>query len=414
MLEVEFFGEVGTGTGPTLEFYTLLSRELQRRSLGQWRTEEVMEPAEEDQQRHGSQEPESPAPSEAGGVPPPTAAELVVAPHGLFPLPLAPFAPAEEVERRLRNFRLLGRVLAKSIQDGRLLDLPLSSAFHRLLLGKPLDIVDVASFDPALGSTLTSLRGVADAARALRAHGASAEEIEGLEVSGSKVEDLSLTFTLPGHPDWALCPGGADVLVTASNLAQYLDAVVDTLVGSGVGRQVEACRQAFQEMFAVESLRLFAEEELDVVLCGREERWDVAMLAENIKFDHGFTSSSPPVVAMLQLLSELVQEDQRAFLRFVTGAPRLPPGGLAALQPKLTIVCKHPTGNGVGGQGATAGETSFLEMRLRHCAGRCCPELDGCPDVKPPVVYPQAVCRSEGGLRWASVPLLQMAISRAQ
>ena len=27
-LEVEFFGEVGTGLGPTLEFYTLLSSEL--------------------------------------------------------------------------------------------------------------------------------------------------------------------------------------------------------------------------------------------------------------------------------------------------------------------------------------------------------------------------------------------------
>jgi E3 ubiquitin-protein ligase TRIP12 len=29
VLEVEYFGEVGTGLGPTLEFYTLLSREMQ-------------------------------------------------------------------------------------------------------------------------------------------------------------------------------------------------------------------------------------------------------------------------------------------------------------------------------------------------------------------------------------------------
>jgi E3 ubiquitin-protein ligase TRIP12 len=30
-------------------------------------------------------------------------------------------------------------------------------------------------------------------------------------------------------------------------------------------------------------------------------------------------------------------------LRFVTGCPRLPPGGIAALQPRLTVVRKHPS-----------------------------------------------------------------------
>lgn len=32
--------QVGTGLGPTLEFYTLLSHELQRRSLGMWRQDD--------------------------------------------------------------------------------------------------------------------------------------------------------------------------------------------------------------------------------------------------------------------------------------------------------------------------------------------------------------------------------------
>lgn len=37
VLELEYFGEPGTGLGPTLEFYTLLSHELQRRGLSMWR-----------------------------------------------------------------------------------------------------------------------------------------------------------------------------------------------------------------------------------------------------------------------------------------------------------------------------------------------------------------------------------------
>lgn len=39
-------------------------------------------------------------------------------------------------------------------------------------------------------------------------------------------------------------------------------------------------------------------------------------------------------------MGEFTPEQQHAFCRFVTGAPRLPPGGLAALNPKLTIVRK--------------------------------------------------------------------------
>ena len=46
---------------------------------------------------------------------------------------------------------------------------------------------------------------------------------------------------------------------------------------------------------------------------------------------------------LLEILSELDAADQRRFLRFVTGSPRLPPGGIAALQPRLTVVRKHPS-----------------------------------------------------------------------
>lgn len=42
----------------------------------------------------------------------------------------------------------------------------------------------------------------------------------------------------------------------------------------------------------------------------------------------------------LEIMGEFTPEQQRAFCQFVTGAPRLPPGGLAVLNPRLTIVRK--------------------------------------------------------------------------
>ena len=40
ILEVEYFEEVGTGLGPTLEFYSLVSKEFARRDLKIWRDDD--------------------------------------------------------------------------------------------------------------------------------------------------------------------------------------------------------------------------------------------------------------------------------------------------------------------------------------------------------------------------------------
>jgi len=37
LLEIQYDGEVGTGLGPTLEFYSLVSKEFQRADLEMWR-----------------------------------------------------------------------------------------------------------------------------------------------------------------------------------------------------------------------------------------------------------------------------------------------------------------------------------------------------------------------------------------
>jgi len=79
---------------------------------------------------------------------------------------------------------------------------------------------------------------------------------------------------------------------------------------------------------------------------------------DHIKFDHGYTAKSPPIVNLLQIMGEFTPEQQRAFCRFVTGAPRLPPGGLAVLNPKLTIVRKHPTIVNGGVNGSASAEAA--------------------------------------------------------
>lgn len=51
------------------------------------------------------------------------------------------------------------------------------------------------------------------------------------------------------------------------------------------------------------------------------------------------------LLQLLEIMQEFERDQRRAFLQFVTGTPRLPPGGIAALNPKLTVVRKVSLGS---------------------------------------------------------------------
>ncbi|KAG8368087.1 hypothetical protein BUALT_Bualt15G0008800 [Buddleja alternifolia] len=317
VLEVEYFGEVGTGLGPTLEFYTLLSHDLQKTRLGMWRSSSSSERQIDEGDR-----------------------DMIHAPLGLFPRPWPPSADisdGSQLSKVVEYFRLLGRVMAKALQDGRLLDLPLSAAFYKLVVGQELDLHDIVSIDSELGTTLQELQALVHRKEYLESMGNF--DIEELRFRGASVEDLCLDFSVPGYPQYILKPG--DVNVDMSSLGEYISLVVDATVGAGIMRQMEAFRSGFNQVFDISTLKVFSPNELDYLLCGRRELWKAESLVDHIKFDHGYTSKSPAIVNLLEIMGEFTPDQQRAFCQFVTGAPRLPPGGLAVLNPKLTIVRKH-------------------------------------------------------------------------
>ncbi|KAL5055633.1 hypothetical protein RYX36_036315 [Vicia faba] len=331
VLEVEYFGEVGTGLGPTLEFYTLLSHDLQKVGLQMWRSGSDQMDIDGDEKKKKSSE---------GNIA--RDGELVQAPLGLFPRPWPANAEASEgsqLFKVIEYFRLLGRVVAKALQDGRLLDLPLSVAFYKLVLGQDLDLHDILYIDTELGKTLQELNALVCRKHNIESIGGGyTGTVANLHYRGAPVADLCLDYTLPGYPDYTLKPG--DEIVDLNNLEDYISMVVDATVKTGITRQLEAFRAGFNQVFDVSSLQIFTPHELDYLLCGRREMWKTETLADHIKFDHGYTAKSPAIVNLLEIMGEFTPEQQRAFCQFVTGAPKLPPGGLAVLNPKLTIVRK--------------------------------------------------------------------------
>ncbi|CAL5388021.1 unnamed protein product [Camellia sinensis] len=328
ILEVEYNEEVGTGLGPTLEFYTLVSHEFQKSGLGMWREDHrLLLPTTSLQMEDED-------------------SRIVVSPCGLFPHPWSSTVSTSggmEFSEVISKFVLLGQVIAKSVQDGRVLDIPFSKAFYKLILGQELTVYDIHSFDPELSRALLEFQAVVERKRYLESVCGENSALKlNLCFRNTTIEDLSLDFSLPGYPDYILTSGPDPKMVNMTNLEEYVSLIVDATINAGVCRQMEAFKSGFNQVFPIKHLQVFSEEELERLLCGEREFWTQSNeLLDHIKFDHGYTSSSPPILNLLEIIREFNQELQRAFLQFVTGAPRLPPGGLASLNPKLTIVRKH-------------------------------------------------------------------------
>jgi E3 ubiquitin-protein ligase TRIP12 len=324
VLEVEYFEEVGTGLGPTLEFYATVSKEFSKKKLKIWRENESI----------GTDE-------YAFGM------------RGLFPAPMsAEQAASENGEKRLELFKVLGKFVARSMLDSRIIDVSFNPTFFRIGDGSTTvtpSLGAIKSVDQDLAKSLKLLKQFADAKKQIDEDegldtAQKAEAAKNIMFQDCHVEDLALDFTLPGYPSIELVANGADTTVTIDNVASYVEKVLDCTLGSGVQRQVDAFSAGFTEVFPYSALKAFTPDEL-VMLFGRtDEDWSLeskslsvfaqddftnnsVALMDSIKADHGFNLDSKSVRNLLQTMSEYTPQERRDFLQFITGSPKLPIGG---------------------------------------------------------------------------------------
>ena len=307
ILEVEYFDEVGTGLGPTLEFYSKVSREFAKKKLKLWRENES--------------EPQ---------------AQFAFGKRGLFPAPMSEDQATTETGRRiLYIFSCLGKFVARSMLDSRIIDISFNPTFFRI--GDTQDQVPpslgaVATVDQNLASSLKDLMQAVHAKRSIDNDAAlSAEQkkdaYKHIDIKGAAVEDLGLDFTLPGYPSIELESNGAQTDVTIENLERYIEKVIDFTLGSGVKQQIDAFRTGFSQVFPHSALKAFTPDELVMLFGQTEEDWSLETLMDAVKADHGFNIDSQTVRNLLQTMSEYGEADRRDFLQFVSGSPKLPIGG---------------------------------------------------------------------------------------
>ncbi|KAF1850077.1 uncharacterized protein K460DRAFT_272848 [Cucurbitaria berberidis CBS 394.84] len=321
VLEVEYFEEVGTGLGPTLEFYSTVSKEFSKKKLKLWRENDSND---KDEYAFGK--------------------------GGLYPAPMSvDEAKTENGEKKLELFKVLGKFVARSMLDSRIIDVSFNPTFFRIGDGSSTAVTPslgaILAVDQDLAKSLVLLKHFADAKKQVDTNdklsaAQKAEALKTIIIQDCRVEDLALDFTLPGYASIELVMNGADTPVTIDNVDTYVDKVLDFTLGSGVQRQADAFRAGFTEVFPYSALKAFTPDEL-VMLFGRtDEDWSLETLMDSIKADHGYNFDSKSVRNLLQTMSEFNMQQRRDFLQFITGSPKLPIGGFKALTPMFTVVCK--------------------------------------------------------------------------
>ncbi|KPP80084.1 E3 ubiquitin-protein ligase HECTD1-like [Scleropages formosus] len=400
VLEVEFLGEEGTGLGPTLEFYALVAAEFQRTSLGIWLCDDDF--PDDEWTWEG--------------------ALNLQRSCGLFPAPFP--QDSDDMERLSKLFHFLGIFLAKCIQDNRLVDLPISQPFFKLLcmgdiksnMSKLLyqsrgeadlhfseiqleasteeghDTYSVGSFDedsksefildppkpkppawyhgiltwedfelvnPHRAKFLKEIKELAVKRRQILGNKSLSEDEKNTRLqdlmlknpTGSgpplSMEDLGLNFQfcpsskVHGFSAVDLKPNGEDEMVTLDNAEEYVELMFDFSMHSGIQKQMEAFRDGFNRVFPMEKLSSFSPKEVQMILCGNQSpSWTPEDVINYTEPKLGYTRDSPGFLRFVRVLCGMSSDERKAFLQFTTGCSTLPPGGLANLHPRLTIVRK--------------------------------------------------------------------------
>ncbi|KIK56337.1 hypothetical protein GYMLUDRAFT_47102 [Collybiopsis luxurians FD-317 M1] len=229
-----------------------------------------------------------------------------------------PHAYATEAHS-LNWYRFVGRILGKAMYEGILVDVAFASFFLAKWLGRQSFLDDLASLDPDLYKGLVFLKH-----------------------HTGNFEDLSLNFTVEVEEFGAtrtvdLVRNGSNIPVTKENRLQYIYLVCHFKLSKQIKLQSEAFFEGLSEMIEPKWIRMFNQQELQILLGGVNAPIDLDDLRAHTNYGGLYDDNEPTIVAFWNVVKTFDQDQRRALLRFVTSCSRPPLLGFKELVPNFAI-----------------------------------------------------------------------------
>uniref|UniRef100_A0A8C8RX40 Ubiquitin-protein ligase E3C n=1 Tax=Pelusios castaneus TaxID=367368 RepID=A0A8C8RX40_9SAUR len=236
----------------------------------------------------------------------------------LYPNPAAQMLVGDSYAR---HYYFLGRMLGKALYENMLVELPFASFFLSKLLGTSadVDIHHLASLDPEMYKNLLFLKSY-----------------EG------DVEELGLNFTVVNNDLGEaqvveLKPGGKDIPVTSANRIAYIHLVADYRLNKQIRQHCLAFRQGLANVVNLECLRMFDQQEIQVLISGAQVPISLDDLKSFTNYSGGYTADHPVIKIFWKVVESFTDEEKRKLLKFVTSCSRPPLLGFKELYPAFCI-----------------------------------------------------------------------------
>uniref|UniRef100_A0A4X2KJ33 Ubiquitin-protein ligase E3C n=1 Tax=Vombatus ursinus TaxID=29139 RepID=A0A4X2KJ33_VOMUR len=236
----------------------------------------------------------------------------------LYPNPAAQMLVGDSFAR---HYYFLGRMLGKALYENMLVELPFAGFFLSKLLGTSadVDIHHLASLDPEMYKNLLFLKSY-----------------EG------DVEELGLNFTVVNNDLGEaqvveLKPGGKDIPVTSANRIAYIHLVADYRLNKQIRQHCLAFRQGLANVVNLEWLRMFDQQEIQVLISGAQVPISLEDLKSFTNYSGGYSADHPVIKIFWKVVESFTDEEKRKLLKFVTSCSRPPLLGFKELYPAFCI-----------------------------------------------------------------------------
>lgn len=213
-------------------------------------------------------------------------------------------------EDHLLYFKFIGRLAGMAVYHGKLLDAFFIRPFYKMMLGKPITLIDMESVDSEYYNSLNWI----------------------LE---NDPEDLDLTFCVDEELFGQvtvkdLKSRGSEIKVTNANKREYINLVIKWRFVSRVEDQMKKFMEGFSELIPHNLIQIFDERELELLMCGLGEI-DINDWRKHTNYRGEYSDKHHVIVWFWKALSSFDLETRARLLQFVTGTSRVPMNGFAEL-----------------------------------------------------------------------------------
>ncbi|XP_055708144.1 E3 ubiquitin-protein ligase Nedd-4 isoform X1 [Phlebotomus papatasi] len=213
-------------------------------------------------------------------------------------------------EEHLNYFKFIGRVAGMAVYHGKLLDAFFIRPFYKMMLQKPIDLKDMEAVDMEYYNSL-------------------------LWIKENDPSELMLTFCIDEETfgttnQRELKPNGANIDVTNENKDEYIRLVIEWRFVSRVKEQMHAYQEGFGSVVPLNSLKIFDENELELLMCGIQNI-DVKDWKKNTLYKGDYYANHVIVQWFWRAVLSFSNEMRARLLQFVTGTSRVPMNGFKEL-----------------------------------------------------------------------------------